>query len=437
MEAMLTQQRLAEETPGRFVQIVGNTPASYFGMVLGLAGLGNAWRGASRAWQLPEFIAEWIYVVAGVVWAALLVLYILKAIFAPAKLMEEAAHPVQCCFIGLAGVATMLIAGGLVPHSQVGASILFALGFIFTLLFAVWRTGGLWKGERDHAATTAVLYLPTVAGSFVLATVVSALGYPDWGQFAFGAGIFSWLAVESVLLHRLLTGPTKAVPLRPTLGIQLAPAPVGAVAYIAISGGVPDIFVHALIGYGILQLLVMARLSPWIAQAGAVPVVGVQFRSNSNRSGARAAHRTWRSWRNLRLRTAALRDGELGYRRPHRHDAITAVIRKDVRLASENRDTPRDKCRRKPELVESQTVGKRTMEDVMLSTSRRHQFSRRGFCLCRDMLVAIRGNVAALKAKGGSLDDIIKAKPTAVFDAKWGQFVIDPGFFTRLVYEGV
>jgi hypothetical protein len=32
---------------------------------------------------------------------------------------------------------------------------------------------------------------------------------------------------------------------------------------------------------------------------------------------------------------------------------------------------------------------------------------------------------------------ITGAKPTAVYDAKWGQFVIDPPFFTKLVYEGV
>ena len=30
-----------------------------------------------------------------------------------------------------------------------------------------------------------------------------------------------------------------------------------------------------------------------------------------------------------------------------------------------------------------------------------------------------------------------RRKPTAAFDAKFGNFVIDPGFFTRLVYEGV
>jgi glyoxylase-like metal-dependent hydrolase (beta-lactamase superfamily II) len=55
----------------------------------------------------------------------------------------------------------------------------------------------------------------------------------------------------------------------------------------------------------------------------------------------------------------------------------------------------------------------------------------------RDMLVAIRENVAKLKRQGRTRDETVAAKPTAAFDARWGNFVIDPGFFTRLVYEGV
>ena len=55
----------------------------------------------------------------------------------------------------------------------------------------------------------------------------------------------------------------------------------------------------------------------------------------------------------------------------------------------------------------------------------------------RDMLVAIRENVAALKKQGRSLAETIAAKPTAAYDAKWGQFLIDPAFFTQLVYQGV
>ena len=53
------------------------------------------------------------------------------------------------------------------------------------------------------------------------------------------------------------------------------------------------------------------------------------------------------------------------------------------------------------------------------------------------MLVAIRENVAALKKQGRSLNETIAAKPTAAYDAKWGQFLITPAHFTGLVYQGV
>ena len=55
----------------------------------------------------------------------------------------------------------------------------------------------------------------------------------------------------------------------------------------------------------------------------------------------------------------------------------------------------------------------------------------------RDMLVAIRASVAALKKQGRSLDEVIAAKPNDAFDAKWGQFLITPAHFTWLVYQGV
>jgi len=54
----------------------------------------------------------------------------------------------------------------------------------------------------------------------------------------------------------------------------------------------------------------------------------------------------------------------------------------------------------------------------------------------RDMLVAVRASVATLKRQGQSLDEIVAARPTAAYDAKWGNFVINPAFFTRLVHEG-
>jgi hypothetical protein len=53
------------------------------------------------------------------------------------------------------------------------------------------------------------------------------------------------------------------------------------------------------------------------------------------------------------------------------------------------------------------------------------------------MLITVRENTAALKRQGRSRDETVAAKPTAAFDARFGNFVIDPSFFTRLVYQGV
>jgi len=55
----------------------------------------------------------------------------------------------------------------------------------------------------------------------------------------------------------------------------------------------------------------------------------------------------------------------------------------------------------------------------------------------RDMLVTIREEVAALKKQGRSRDEVVATKPTADYDAKWGGFVINGDFFTKLVYAGV
>ncbi|MFJ3371560.1 MBL fold metallo-hydrolase [Pseudomonas sp. NPDC086251] len=55
----------------------------------------------------------------------------------------------------------------------------------------------------------------------------------------------------------------------------------------------------------------------------------------------------------------------------------------------------------------------------------------------RDMLAGVRDNVRQLKQQGKSLDEVIAAKPSAAFDEKWGNFVIKPDHFVKLVYAGL
>lgn len=246
-------------------------PVSFFGMVLGLIGLGGSWRAAHAVWGTPSAIAEAIMLAGVLVWAVVLGLYALKWLFARPAALAEIGHPVQSGFVGLAGVATLLVSIATAPYSRDLAVLLLLAGAAFTLGFGVWRSGALLYGERDPALATPVLYLPTVAGCYVTGTACGLLGYTDWGQLAFGAGLFSWLAMESVLLYRFQHGAALAPALRPTLGIQLAPPVVGAVTYLAVTHGPPDVFARAMIGYGLLQLLLLARLLPWILKQSLSP----------------------------------------------------------------------------------------------------------------------------------------------------------------------
>jgi hypothetical protein len=55
----------------------------------------------------------------------------------------------------------------------------------------------------------------------------------------------------------------------------------------------------------------------------------------------------------------------------------------------------------------------------------------------RDVLTAIRERVAMLKKEGKSLNEIVAAKPTAAYDAKWGRGFVNGELFTKLVYKGL
>src|SRR6201987_4191910 len=57
--------------------------------------------------------------------------------------------------------------------------------------------------------------------------------------------------------------------------------------------------------------------------------------------------------------------------------------------------------------------------------------------LFRDVLVEAREKVARLKKQGRTVEEVISAKPTAPYDAEWGQGFQSPKSFLGWVYQGV
>lgn len=242
-----------------------NLPAGYFGIVLGTIGMGFAWRYASQVWQVSHWLGDGLVILAMIIWGLLTSAFITRLIRFPHSVLAEVRHPVMSSFVSLFPATTMLVAIGFVPWFRPLAVCLFSFGVVVQLAYAAWQTAGLWRGSHPEEATTPGLYLPTVANNFISAMACGALGYTDAGLVFLGAGVFSWLSLEPVILQRLRSSGELPTALRTSLGIQLAPALVACSAWLSVNGGEGDTLAKMLFGYGLLQLLFMLRLSHGIS----------------------------------------------------------------------------------------------------------------------------------------------------------------------------
>ena len=246
-------------------------PLSFFSIPVGLLAFANTWRVGVRLWHLPADVVQALALSGLAAWAVLLALYAAKWVTHRAEALAELAHPVQSAFAALVPVAGMLAALALIPFSRDFAEALFVAMLVAQLAVGVWLNGRMWQGGRAPELVTPAIYLPSVAQSFVAAAGSAAFGWTQLGLLLFGVGLLAWLAAESLILQRAAIGTPLPAPLRPLLGIQLAPAVVGGGSWMALTTGVPDVFAWILLGYGLYQALVLLRLLPWIREQAFVP----------------------------------------------------------------------------------------------------------------------------------------------------------------------
>ena len=240
-----------------------NLPSGYFGMVLGIIGMGFAWRYAATILPVGHWPGDTLVVLAIAIWSLLTLALLVRLVRFPWSLVAEMRHPVMSNFVSLFPATTMLVSIGVLPWTRPLALGLFSIGVVLQLGYAAWQTAGLWRGKHPREATTPALYLPTVANNFISAMACGALGFNDAGLAFLGAGIFSWISLEPAILQRLRSTDELPVAQRTSLGIQLAPALVACSAWLSVNGGHGDTLAKMLFGYGLLQLLFTLRLIPW------------------------------------------------------------------------------------------------------------------------------------------------------------------------------
>ena len=246
-------------------------PVSFFSLAVGTLAWGHAWRLAVQVWPLPPLLATIAAGLGLLIWLAVLLAYGRKWLQQSQAARLELDHPVQSAMAALGPVSTLLAAMTVQPFAPALAWALFALALGAQLCLGLWLVGRFWQGGRPPESINASVYLPAVAQNFVAATASAGLGWPSLAALFFGAGVFSWLALQPLVLGRAATQTPLPAGQRPLQGIELAPPVVGGLSYLALTSGPPDLLAQMLLGYALYQGLLALRLLPWTREAAFAP----------------------------------------------------------------------------------------------------------------------------------------------------------------------
>lgn len=216
-------------------------PVTLFAAVMGVGGLGLAWRRAAVTWGTPMWIATVLVLLAAAVFVLVAILYAVKWLRFPAAARAELRHPVRMAFAPTLTIAILVLATGLqdlTPGLAVALWWIGAIGHLAATLAVL--TAWLSRPEIGLAQVTPAWFIPVV-GNVVTPLAAPALGSTELAWFAFGVGLVAWLGLFPILLHRLLLLDTPLpARLRPTLMILVAPPAVMVLSLTSLLGGPLD-----------------------------------------------------------------------------------------------------------------------------------------------------------------------------------------------------
>lgn len=207
-------------------------PISFFGMVMGLFGLALALRSGGFA-----ATAEIAGLVAMLAFAALALIYLLKALRHPGAVAWEWGHPVRLAFFPATTISLLLGATLLRETHPELAHVVWLIGAAgqAALTLVVIST---WISHRSFGPgqMSPAWFIPAV-GNIIAPLAGVPLGHPELSWYFFSVGLIFWLVLLTLVFNRLIFHDPLPGKLRPTLVILIAPPAVGFLAWMQLSGG--------------------------------------------------------------------------------------------------------------------------------------------------------------------------------------------------------
>jgi tellurite resistance protein len=234
-------------------------PPAYFGVGMGLGGLGSAWINLADMHPATAVVAHGLFFTTLIIVTLVTLLYAAKLVFHRATAIDDFCDTNVANFFPGFTITLLLLSSW---FDQLGYSMsaplwTFAALTHVVLAVSILRIWIVHNVEITHANPS--MFVP-IAGLFVVPATLPAGGASTIALFCFAVALLFWLALLPVMLNRILFHGQLPKQFLPTLFILIAPPALAASATVVLMGAftpIADLFFFA----GLFIALLIATMA--------------------------------------------------------------------------------------------------------------------------------------------------------------------------------
>lgn len=231
-------------------------PITLMPSVMGLLGLAIAYLKFQHFYQVSFPVGQIILYFTCGWFGLLLTVQLIRLVQYPEAVIKDWNHPIRVNFFPAMSICFLLLAIAFQEiHQNQAARILWLIG---TPLHLVFLLGILnrWFHHPQFLKTLNPAWFIPVVGPILVPVVGAQLFHPEISWFFFSAGLIFWIVLLAIFTYRILFHEPMAPKLLPTLFILMAPASVGFIAYIKLTGQF-DSFSRVLFYFGVFVAVML------------------------------------------------------------------------------------------------------------------------------------------------------------------------------------
>ncbi len=240
-------------------------PISFFGMVMGMAGLTIAWEKASEIYQFSVAIPHTLLIQSILIFIILSGLYLYKGFKFRQALLQEWANPVKMNFIPAISISLLLFSVAFMSISMEVSRVLWASGTILHLAISLAIMNSWLHHEKYEIHHINPAWFIPAVGNAIVPLAGVPLGYPELSWFFFSIGMVFWLVLMVIVFNRIIFHMPLPEKLLPTLFILIAPPAVGFLSYIKLTGEL-NAFSQVLYNFALFLTILLVSQLPRFAR---------------------------------------------------------------------------------------------------------------------------------------------------------------------------